>query len=141
MGRISCVAPMIRYYLMGFNARSREPKKGSPGFLHMRGAEKVGSRKDHNGSEAPCQRPPSLFAPEVHLFQQVAQLLRDLVRRVAGQRRGDQSLGLAQRATLQGQRRGTPVQDGPGRFLGGVTRDEVSGLAFVVEGLAQPNEG
>jgi hypothetical protein len=54
---------------------------------------------------------------------------------------GDQSLCLAQRATLQGQRRGTPMQDGPSRFLGKVAGNEVSGLSFMVEGLVKALSG
>src|SRR5205809_5223164 len=58
-----------------------------------------------------------LRPPQSTLFPYTT-LFRDLIRRVAGQRRRDQSLRLSQRATLQGQRRSTPVQDGPSRLLG-----------------------
>src|SRR5207244_6038002 len=83
----------------------------------------------------------SLLGPEVHLFQQVAQLLRDLFGRISRQRRRNQTLCFPQRAALQGQRGGAPVQDGAGWLQQAVAGNEVGSAPLAVEGLAEPLPG
>src|SRR5262249_43887641 len=117
-----------------WDIRNSEPRPA--GITRKNGTFAIPSRapQGSQGLQSPGQPPPALRAAEVHLLQQVAQLVGDLLWGVPRQRRRDQPLRLPQLAALQGQRGGAAVQHGAGRLRGRAASKRVEGARTIPAG-------